>query len=411
MRFIDKLRVLVPDRFKHKDDDQADAPTEPLPEPAKALYLIAEPGYPNFGDELIARQWLRYLAQRYPDREVIVDCARPGPAAMILRGAHPRAVFTDTMFRLSVDNPFPGNGPINDIAGFVSAALDDEGLAPQYATGIRVLQHDVQSIHVLGGGYMRGDWTCNLSRLTIGPWARRRGIPVIATGIGLMPISGDSLAFARSAVADFTGFTVRDEQTENVLNDGRAERSVTLAPDDCFVNGLEDCYMAPEELPDTMLCIQSDFVEDRAALHAYVVSILDSWEVGKHDPIGVVECNPLIDRPIFDYLVAAGYDHVRFFSTAEILERGFPARPGQRWLSTRYHPHVLAAAIGCAGSFITVDPQYYGVKHSAVLRMGSHWTAAAIGKPVPEPGEGFADTDLRFVYSRQIRESVSSIYE
>ncbi|KAB8288617.1 ABC transporter substrate-binding protein [Bifidobacterium ramosum] len=379
----------------------------------KALYLIAEPGYPNFGDELIAREWLRYLASRCPDREVIVDCARPGPAAMILRGVHPHVEFTDTMRRLGTENPFPYDGPIDDIARFVAEALDDEGRAAQYAAGIRVLQRDVRSIHMLGGGYMRGDWTCNLSRLAIGPWARRHGIPVVGTGVGLMPISGDSLTFARNAVADFDRFTVRDESTLAALNDGgdsAAAPIAKLAPDDCFVNGLEDCYMPAEGLPDTMLCIQSDFIGDTEALHAHVIAVLDRWNVGVHDPIGVAECNPVIDRPIYDYLLAHGYDNVRFYPVAEILERGFPARTGQRWLSTRYHPHLLAAAIGCSGSYIAVDPQYYSVKHHAVLRMGSHWTAAPLGQPAPEPGTGFADPTRRFTYRDQIRTTVDALY-
>lgn len=385
------------------------------PTPSKALYLIAEPGYPNFGDELIAREWLRYLARQCPDREVIVDCARPGPAAMILRGAHPHAEFTDTMRRLGTENPFPYDGPIGDIAGFVAAALDDEGRAAQYAAGIRVLQRDVASIHMLGGGYMRGDWTCNLSRLAIGPWARGRGIPVMATGIGLMPISGDSLDFARGAVAAFDRFTVRDTATLDALDGAVGSGSVapspaTLAPDDCFVNGLDDCFMPPEELPDVMLCIQSDFIADQDALHRHVDAILESWGVGRTDPIGVAECNPVIDRPIFDHLVAEGYGNVRFYPVAEILERGFPARPGQRWLSTRYHPHLIAAAIGCSGSYIAVDPRYYSVKHQAVLRMGSQWTAAPLGSPAPQPGPGFADTRLRYRYRDQIRAVVAPLY-
>lgn len=378
----------------------------------RAIYLIGEPGYPNFGDELIAREWLRYVAQRYPEREVIFDCARPGPAAMILRGTHPHVTFTDTLRRLGTENPFPYDGPINDIAGFVSEALDNEGLAPQYAAGIRALNQDVALIHMLGGGYMRGDWTCNLSRLAVGPWAAAHGIPAMATGLGLMPIDGDSLGFARRSIATFASFTVRDERTLEALNSGATDSPIAaLAPDDCFVNGLEDCYMQGEELPGTMLCVQSDFVGEAEALHAHVERMLESWGVKRDDPVGVVECNPRIDRPIFDFLQARGYSHLRFFPVAEILERGFPARTGQRWISTRYHPHILAAAIGCSGAFISVDANYYDVKHAAVLRMGSHWAPAPIGAAVPAAGAGFANPETRFDYSRAIRRGVEAVYD
>lgn len=297
----------------------------------KAFYLIAEPGYPNYGDELIAGEWLSLLGKYYPETPVVVDCARPGPAAVILRDKHPHAIFTDTLRRLGTENPFPYDGPIDDIAGFVGEALNDEGIAPNYASGIRLLQHGVQSIHMLGGGYMRGDWTCNLSRLAIGPWAHERNIPVAATGLGLMPIKGDSLRFAQQSVKSFDVFTVRDVPTQTALQGelmGDAADTVKVAPDDCFVNGLEGCYASPEGLPDVMVCIQSDFVVEQQALFEQVRRTLERWGVEKDDAIGVVECNPRIDYPILPYLSERGYSNLRFFPIIDVLEKGFPALLG-----------------------------------------------------------------------------------
>lgn len=256
---------------------------------------------------------------------------------------------------------------------------------------------------------MRGDWTCNLSRLAVGPWAKAHGIPARVTGVGLMPIEGESLEFARRMAVSFDLFSVRDERTMEAINSDNLDVA-TLAPDDCFINGLEHCYMTGEPLPDIMLCIQSDFIEDVDALHRHVAKMLATWHVKDTDPIGVVECNPRIDRPIFDYLAAQGFSRLRFYPLAEVLECGFPAREGQRWISTRYHPHVLAAALGCSGSFICVDQQYYGIKHAAVLRMGSHWSASPLGESVPQAGQGFADTRLRFDYARRIQKSVAPLY-
>lgn len=74
------------------------------------------------------------------------------------------------------------------------------------------------------------------------------------------------------------------------------------------------------------------------------------------------------------------------FPLQNLIDHGFPARSGQRWLSTRYHPHLLAAARGCSGTFIPVKPGYYDVKHAAVLRMGSRWTQTTIGDSlIPKP--------------------------
>lgn len=125
--------------------------------------------------------------------------------------------------------------------------------------------------------------------------------------------------------------------------------------------------------------------------------------------IGVVECNPYVDYPIVESLESAGY-HVVFFPLAFLLKDGFPARAGQRWLTTRYHPHLLAAAKGCRGSFITVGERYYAVKHQAVLRMGSHWTNSVIGSTGLRPGAGFEDAHILQEYAQQIRETADVIY-
>ena len=106
-----------------------------------------------------------------------------------------------------------------------------------------------------------------------------------------------------------------------------------------------------------------------------------------------MECNPRIDYPVLPYLSEHGYSNLRFFPIIDILEKGFPARAGQRWLSTRYHPHILAAAKGCSGSFISVDSGYYDVKHDAVIRMGSRWTQNLLGQPIPRLG---LDSGMRF---------------
>ena len=63
----------------------------------RAFYLVAEPGHANYGDEMIAREWVRFLALRHPDVPAYIDCVRPGPAAAILRGEKPRLFVVATV--------------------------------------------------------------------------------------------------------------------------------------------------------------------------------------------------------------------------------------------------------------------------------------------------------------------------
>ena len=66
------------------------------------IYLIAPSGYPNYGDELIARAWLRYLSKERPRATVVLDCHSPGQATLLFRGIHPRTIFVDTIWKLTV---------------------------------------------------------------------------------------------------------------------------------------------------------------------------------------------------------------------------------------------------------------------------------------------------------------------
>ena len=44
----------------------------------RRIYLVGSTGFPNYGDELVASQWLRYLAEHEPDAEVWLDSPAPG---------------------------------------------------------------------------------------------------------------------------------------------------------------------------------------------------------------------------------------------------------------------------------------------------------------------------------------------
>ncbi len=69
-----------------------------------AHYLIGEAGFPNYGDELIAREWVKYLAQIDPETPVVLDCMCSGPAAAYLYGLHPRVMSVDTVAQLAQNN-------------------------------------------------------------------------------------------------------------------------------------------------------------------------------------------------------------------------------------------------------------------------------------------------------------------
>ena len=93
----------------------------------EVVYLVGAAGYPNYGDEAIARAWLRHLARTHPDAEVWLDCHTPGAAALLFRGDHPRLRTTDFLWRMCWDAP--SEDP-EAVAEHVTACLADPARAP-----------------------------------------------------------------------------------------------------------------------------------------------------------------------------------------------------------------------------------------------------------------------------------------
>ena len=405
---------------KHYGADPRFVETEPVAH--LAHYLIGESGFPNYGDELITREWVKYLAQIDPDSPVVLDCVCSGPSAAILYGLHPNLSVVDTIAQLCIvdrdalwheefDAPATQieEIPAARIAQRMEMQLDDEGQAPRYAAGIRLLNTRIRDLHIIGGGYMNSRWNANLARLAGAAWAQRHGKPAMVTGIGLEPLESQDIDFVRNTARNIASFSCRDVRSRDAIDSGH--EYTFLAPDDCFVNGLEGVYTSEEAaLPDVMVCVQLDLVADPQALIRHVIHVLDSWGVSTGTRIGVVECIPRDSVQAMGELHKHGFEPV-LFALQDMLDSGFPARAGQRWISTRCHPHLLAAARGCSGIFIPVKPGYYDVKHEAVLRMGSRWTCTAIGdRQIPAPGPGFADPSMRFIYRDQIRAQVAPWY-
>lgn len=403
------------------------------PEPElypRVHYVMGEAGYPNYGDELIAREWVKYLAMIDPDTPVVFDCLCAGPAAAVLYECHPRISVVDTTAQLGLiahdmllremneqrsdDEPRASDEDLTaaQVAERITAALDAEGEAARYAAGLRIITRHSRDVHVIGGGYLNSMWEGNLARLIVPQWAQAHGIPAIVSGVGLEPLASKDYDFCANVARTITAFSCRDQPSRTDIDpDGQY---TTLAADDCFVNGLEGVYVPQDQwanLPDIMTCSQTDLVADKRVLLDAMMRILEAWHVPQGTAIGVVECIPYDSMDMLACLREHGYEP-RLFPLQDLLEQGFPARPGQTWLSTRYHLHLLASAMGCKGTFIVVKPDYYGTKHEAVLRMGSRWTSYALDSvTIPQPGLGFADPNMRFTYRDRIRNQAAAIYQ
>ena len=386
----------------------------------RPVYLVAPAGHPNYGDEQLLAGWLRHLRHRLPGTPVVVDCHTPGQAAVLHHSEHPDVLFTDTLWRLAAEG-----ADARSAVGFCRQAVSDPGVRPALASGV-ALARSASVVHLIGGGYVNDQWPLHLGVVAaVGEICRLSGASAVATGQGLLPCSERDLL--AEALRDFDLVTVRDRGSHDLLaaagvpvrfvgDDGWLSLSTAGGPEEfASGRGLTDhpVYSSdPDTCRDVVLCAQSDLA-DPHAVAGTVARVLAEWGV-PGERLSVVEAIPGSDRVVWDLVCAradaAGGDHdgdddeddevgrtladlrlprARFVPFQEVWAAGLPARPGQVWLTTRFHPHLFAAARGASGVALRTGSDYYEVKHGSLTEAGSPWPALGLdggAPPLPEVG-------------------------
>ncbi|VFA81448.1 polysaccharide pyruvyl transferase CsaB [Gordonia paraffinivorans] len=385
----------------------------------EVIYLVAPTGYPNYGDEIIARTWLRHLARVRPQATVVLDCHSPGSANVLLRDAHPRMSVVDTLWQLT--NHARDAEPSNPWE-WVSRAAVDSGLAPRLAVGLDLLASST-TIHLLGGGYVNTVWPHHVSLCVAAEAvAQRSGARLVATGQGLVPtVEEPAWSALTAALGSFDVIDVRDSASEKAL---AGLDHVRLSGDDAWLalhRPMPPLYREEPPSaesardPGVVLCLQSDLTEKfrgpggsgLEALTDLVRATLDAWDV-PGSAVTVVEGIPGHDYEI-PHRLGSRLDGARVLSFRDIWYHGLPAGRGDTWISTRFHPHLLAAAAGDPGVAIVPMPEYYSTKHRSLIDAGSAWTVVESGDAVPErpTAGGFGDAGR----ARAIETKVASAHD
>ncbi|MDV6012386.1 polysaccharide pyruvyl transferase family protein [Haloechinothrix sp. LS1_15] len=360
--------------------------------PAQSLYYLVTPaGFPNFGDDLIAAAWLEYLAEHAPHAEVWLDTHSPGQARVLLDGLHPGLRVTDTLWQLSAAAP---SSQAWQLGSWVQAAVENPGMVPRLHHGIMLLWR-AEVVHVLGGGYINALWPRHIGLLAgVAAAVRRSGGRAAMTGHGLLPVVEDGASLLTSLAGRFDIAEARDAESAGMLG-------IEQGVDDAFLAigrlGVADVAATwPDgDAPDVFLCVQGDLVDEGVnALAGRVWELLQGWRVAP-ERVCFVEGIPGTDREVFA-LLERELPGARFYPFADVWDSGLPAAPGQTWISTRFHVHLMAAAAGAAGVAVPVKPGYYTVKHRSLVELGSGWHILdGSGGVVERPsGAGFATEDV-----------------
>ena len=347
----------------------------------ETIYLVAPAGHPNFGDEYIVSAWLRELYRRRPHAQVILDCHTPGIASILHANVHPHLTVTDTLWHLALKCSSPEE---------VVESLGNTYSKPLLTTGMN-LAKTADIVHVLGGGWLNDTWPHHLKVLA-GAASLGKDLKVM-TGQGFIPGEKSKDELGRW-LKRFDHVVVRDEPSHALFAD------VTQMD-----RGVDDAWLAAAESTtrhglgwgnadacerDFVIAAQSDLLGiEIEELAQRIMRQLKHFGAQGHQ-IAYIECIPEDDYKVLDALRDIDEDlmrETRVIAFDELWAFGLPTRQGQTWISTRFHPHLVAAARGVSGIAISVHAgMYYSVKHPSV---GSSWTITDLLVPV-EAGAGLS---------------------
>jgi hypothetical protein len=263
-------------------------------------------------------------------------------------------------------------------------------------------------VHLVGGGHITANWMHH-GRLVR---AARRLAEVadarfVATGLGLMPaIDPDRI---RDDLAACEHATVRDRPSAEMAG-------VELGANDAFLDlpNLPGFGTRPDQTGkpgDVWISLQSDLAAP-GAFEATVAAVRELIESGRFEGrrIRYLESIPGTDHRAYDMLQDL-IPAENFMPFVQLWHEGFPGQPLETWITTRYHFHQLAAAVGAEGIAIEINDDYYRTKHESLLELGTGFALARVGfDKLPDPS---SNPDFRLRAGRIHRsklEEAQSLY-
>jgi polysaccharide pyruvyl transferase WcaK-like protein len=359
-------------------------------------YLIGGSGAPNYGDELILANWLRFLhdevlAAGAAGNSVTVDNNSVHGSTALFGHRYPEVRFVSSLKRLKPD-PAKGSFMKNLAYGLGFFSQGHWRRHPEVADAVGALR-SARLAHLYGGGYIN-TVLAPASAFLIGllaDAAREFHLTVVATGIGITPLQfaeGENLAPLRQALEAFSLFELRDAMGFN-----RVRQIVGEVPS--LLCGQDDAFLYPVE--------RQAGSEGKRRLHLsgyrshsmFELPEVATWlreQAPTYDEVVYWECAPHLEREVVEQ-VRAAVPGLRVAPVQELLFAGIPAQPGDYMLTMRYHPHLVAARLGVSGQFMA-NSVYYEHKHGAVVQMGSRfrrWRGSCLAPEVHEQALAWRD--------------------
>ncbi len=124
----------------------------------KKIYLVGASGYPNYGDELILKNWVSFIINQYPNAELWLDV--PFPTIIQTYFQRGNIKVTNTIWRLINEYYCEDH---SDFFNIIQEKICHLG-TPHYDLSLLNLRN-IDIFHIIGGGYINKIWPHHLGIL------------------------------------------------------------------------------------------------------------------------------------------------------------------------------------------------------------------------------------------------------
>lgn len=336
----------------------------------KKVILAGGAGNGNFGDELIVKNWLNFLNERFSDTiELVVEGFSRDKFLEIFPDPKGSIEFSNTLVSLMSCGPDDFFDSI--IRGFRFFRNGGFKRHPAHQKYDHIVER-CGLFHIYGGGYLNRLWSKTGFLVGLGAALKMHyGIPAVMTGVGMMPLDILDVHDKRhSEIQHVLGLydliETRDPQSANYLLSLSHNIRVFYGLDDCFLETKQSSLGSPSLEGERSFRLHlSDFssagllshLEELVRVLADQAAEIFFWACTKRD----LECVPawLGNDPKFFLL-----------DLQDLVHKPLPVSVGDIMITARFHPHLVGAIMGCNGLYRN-DRQYYDVKHKSVLLLGS----------------------------------------
>ncbi|WP_110589644.1 polysaccharide pyruvyl transferase family protein [Microbacterium suaedae] len=329
------------------------------------ILLVGGGGIPNYGDELIINNWLKWYHDSglIDNQSMIVEGYRSSVLRNMFADRFPRARWSHTIREARVKHRSL------DFWGALARGLNVANSTDDAGQHSFREASEASLMHIHGGGYINGKWPSHAFVLGLASAAREKSdTRAITTGIGISPLAEpdtDQRKILDRAIESFDFVEVRDVWSYEYLRrnlSGDRPNKIVLGLDDAFLYRVESTGQDHRTLH---LALRDDPQADS------IIERLTNKFVGS------------FDRHLFwvcKHTDAGAYVKVanrfRLFELAGTTQLVEDPRlgPNDTLITERFHPHLQAARSGASGVYWS-GSEYYDTKHGSLVDLGSPFVA------------------------------------